>query len=83
MIELVAKPRTSIKYTFGEESWVIKKPNNGQLMEFQKASSDPLKSAEAVFALLAELGLPLEASRKMEPEDINDLVELLIPKKKQ
>lgn len=83
MNELVIQPRSTIKVKVGEQTFEVKKPTNRQLKAFQDASKDQANSLEILLGMLADLGLPLDVSWELGPQDIEALVEMLVPKKKQ
>ena len=81
MDELKLAPKKKIRIWVSDDvSYDVSKPTNRDLYEFTKAEGNDM---EKTMKFLAALGLPEEAGWALSPEDIEALMNALIPKQKK
>ena len=73
-IQLVKK---SIKVSYEGKDYIVAKPTTRQINDFTKSDD---KTIEATVSFLQTLGLPSEVSWEIDPEQIHDIVNALMPK---
>lgn len=85
MDELKLGSRKVIKVWIGETSYDVKKPTNGDFMDYQKqfksAESDEAKQ-DLMIAFVARLGLPRDAFMQLDTEETALLTNALFQQKK-
>lgn len=81
MQELKFSTAPTLLVVIDAKNYTLRKPNIGQVKRMEQAGA----SYEAVLACLEECGLPKAAAETLSLDDMNELMENLVPasKKKQ
>lgn len=80
-MEFKAK-RRKMNITIEEDKFVVRFPLLGELDQYREDMKNPELAEGLLGKFLEGLGLPIEAQKRLEPEDLNEIVMLLTDQKK-
>lgn len=79
MQELKFSTAPSIKLIVDGKEYLLKKPTVGQVRKMEHSQKESANNFEAVLDCLAECGLPKGVAESLQMEELNELMETMIP----
>lgn len=77
--------RKVIRVVIGESFFEVRKPTNGDFLQYQKdfkVCADEEAKQECMIAFVAKMGLPRDAFMMLDPDETELLTKALFPQKK-